>query len=437
MNEGSTPPRTWTTAAVEGITATVRQAWRRDVFHYSFSLAAVQGAVFVAQMIVARLLGPAEFGYVRVVDTVMALVLVPAGFGLTSAIVRWTAMAPDERARGSILSFSIVSVVAASALVAAIALLILPYTTVNATAQSYLRWLVWSVVFTNVGRLIINYYQGRKEIRRVALLNVVLAGAGTTLVVLGAWWWRVPGWAAGRMGAEILLALVLLWIVRRQLARPAPWQAGKALLAFGASVVASGALDRIATQADTLYLDAFVRDSVIIGQYGAASLAFTAAALLPAAAIAVALPHLSERARDPAAIHQLAMKMLGRLIAGAVLLAALLAVLGPPALRLVLGSQYALAGSLLPWFALALVLNVIMSFLGTYLLALGKAGLTVWQSAIGVGVNIGANAILMPTYGVHGAVWAAILTAGARGACLWLFLWWILRHPAARPQAAA
>jgi len=45
-----------------------------------------------------------------------------------------------------------------------------------------------------------------------------------------------------------------------------------------------------------------------------------------------------------------------------------------------------------------------------------------------VAVNIGANAILMPRYGVHGAVWAAILTAAARGACLWVFVWWILRQ---------
>ena len=43
----------------------VRLAWDRDVVHYSVSLAAVQGGVFLAQLVVARLLVPRPLAEAR------------------------------------------------------------------------------------------------------------------------------------------------------------------------------------------------------------------------------------------------------------------------------------------------------------------------------------------------------------------------------------
>ena len=406
----------------------VREAWRKDVLHYFFSLAAVQGGVFVAQLVAARILGPLEFGYVRVIDTVLAILLTPAGFGMASAIVRYTATVRNETDRRALLSTSLLTVVLASLAVGAAALLILPRTPISVTAVRYLRWMVWLIVLTNAARVIINYFQGRKEIRRVALYNVVFAGVGAAFVAIGAWVAGLQGWGAGRIAAEAILAVGLLFTVRRGLTRHLNWVASRPVLIFGGYVFVSTLLDRVATTADTLYLDGFVGDPFVIGQYGAAVLGMNVALLFPAAVTAVALPYLSERAAEPAASARLAVRVLRYLLLSAAVIALGMVAVGPWIVRIVLGAEYDLAGDLLQWLSMAYLLAVVMSFLGTFLLALGRADLTVVQSVLGVVVNIVANALLIPRFGVWGTVWAALVTYAIRTASLVVIVGIVLRR---------
>jgi O-antigen/teichoic acid export membrane protein len=412
----------------------VRLAWERDVLHYSLSLAAVQGGVFVAQLVVARLLGPGDFGYVRVVDTVLAILVIPAGAGMASAVVRYTATARNDAERGAVLSVSFWTVVGTSLVIGAIALLALPLAPLSPKAVTYLRWLVWTLAFTNGARVIINYFQGRKEIRRVAGYNVALAAAGAAAVIAGAAIWGLPGWAGGRFAGEVLLAMSLAWLVRRAITLRIDWHAARPILAFGAFTAFSAMLDRVATMADTLYLDGFLRDPVVVGQYGAAMLAVNVALLLPAAVTAVALPHLSERAADPARAWDLAARLLKRISLLGVGGALVMVVAGPWLTRVVLGPDYTLAGDLLQGLAAAFALNVVMSFLGTVLLALDRADLTVIQSVVGVAVNLAANALLIPRFGAWGAVWAAVATAAVRAAILAWFMALTLRRLGVNPR---
>jgi O-antigen/teichoic acid export membrane protein len=417
----------WLHDAARASAVSARRLWTADVLHYSASLAAVQGGAFVAQLIVARLLGPAEFGYVRIIDTTLAILLIPAGIGMASAAVRYIAAARTDEERSSLLSMCLAIVLVASIVVGVLATGLLRFAPISVTAVHYLLWMVWLLVFANVSRVVINYFQGLKQIRRVAVLNVGLACVGALAVVGGARWWSLTGWAGGRMIAEGSFAVVLVWTARGALTVRIDWTALRPVLVFGTFLMLSAALDRVAVTADTLYLDAFVRDPAVVGQYGAAVLATNLAGLLPAAATAVALPRVVERVHDRAVAWAFAWDILGKMMLAIVALAGVLAVMGPWAIRLVLGNDYQLAGRLLQGLSPTFVLNSLVSFLGIFLLAAERADLALVQSALGVGLNIAANALLIPVWGVWGSVWAGLGTAAIRAATLAWFAFRVFR----------
>lgn len=386
----------------------VTRARNNGFFGFMVALAAVQGAPALAQLVSARLLGPEEFGIVRLVEATLTLLLIPAGLGMSSAVVRYTAVAVTRAARRRVLGSSLRVGLAAGGIVVVATVLLAPHTALSQGSASYLRGLAVVILFTNVSRTVLNYFQGASEFRRAAGWSVATAALTLGVVVASTAWLGLQGWAGARLVGEAGCALALLWLVRDALASAAGPPPG--LLRFGVLMAASLGLDRVATTADILILEGSLKSPALVGQYGAASLVVSAGALFPAAVVAFLLPRLAERSPRPAEAFALATTLLrpfGLLLFS---VGVLLGALGPSALVLGLGQQYALGSRLLLVLAPAFVLTGLLSYMGAILLALDRADLALVQSAVGAATSVGLNAGLVPRYGVWGAAAATLGT---------------------------
>jgi O-antigen/teichoic acid export membrane protein/GT2 family glycosyltransferase len=386
----------------------VSHAREGGFFGFMVALAVVQGAPALGQLVAARLLGPEEFGVVRLAEATLALLLIPAGLGMSSAVVRYTAVAAAETARRRVLGSSLGVGLVGGIIVVVATVLLAPYSPLSQPSSSYLRGLVVMILFTNASRTVLNYFQGAKEFGRAAGWSIVTAALSLGAVVAGTALLGLQGWAFARVGGEAICAFALLWFVRDALLHTA--QPPPGLLRFGVLMAASLGLDRVATTADILILDARLKNPALVGQYGAASLVISAGSLLPAAVVAFLLPRLAERSPRPAEAIALATTLLRPFGLLLLLLGALLAAFGPFALTLALGQEYALAGRLLLVLAPAFVLTALLSYAGSVLLALDRADLALVQSAVGAATSLALNVRLVPSFGVWGAAAATLGT---------------------------
>src|SRR4051812_39195904 len=71
--------------------------------HYLVSILAVQGTAYAAQFVMARVLGPHDFGIARSVEAVVAIALVFGAAGMPSLAIKSVAEAGDAGARGRVL----------------------------------------------------------------------------------------------------------------------------------------------------------------------------------------------------------------------------------------------------------------------------------------------------------------------------------------------
>jgi O-antigen/teichoic acid export membrane protein len=405
--------RAWLPAALASLTSLVSLARRAHLLPFTVSMAVVQGAPSVAQVVAARLLGPAEFGTVRVVEALLALLLIPAGIGMSSAVVRYTAVAGDEPARRGVLRRCLQVTVLGGLATLVAALVAAPFLPITSAAADYLRAMAVSILFANVSRTVLNHLQGRKQFQAAARWSVATATAGLLAVVTGTALHGLHGWAVGRVLGEAVAVPILLALAWRRDAGPTG-AAPPGLVRFGVFAAGSLTLDRIVSTSDTLVLDGLLRDASLVGQYGVASLVVGTVSLLPAAVVAILVPRLAERSRRPDEAMALATGVLpaflGMVTAGAVGVATL----APFLIPMVVGRGYTLGGELVVALAPVVVLTALLSFGGALLMAFDRADLALVQSGLGALLSLLLSFTLIPRFGAFGAAAATVAAQAAR-----------------------
>lgn len=389
---------------------TLKLAFAKGVFHLIFSLGFVQGSVFIVQFIVARLLSPEDFGYVKVIDTTLGMVLVLATVGMPSAIAKYVPEVDTAETRGKVLFQVLVIGLISALVISSLTFFSLELLPLSGPVVRSLEFLVWSLILTTLSRTIINYYQGKKQIQRMAVINVILAILTLILVTALTALWQFDGWIIGKFASEVVFLVGMFLLVRGEIVIGWSASAAKRLFTFGSFAALSLLVWRIQATADVLYLDVLLRDAAQIGYYGVASLAMSALLLIPAAIGAAAFPYLSERSTNIQETLSLTLSILRNVALLMFGLCVLTYVVGPPVLLFLLGPKYAPAGILIKILMPAAFIGAILSILGNFLFAIEGAQFTLAVNIVAALVNLGLNYFLIPRWGVAGTAWAMVIT---------------------------
>jgi O-antigen/teichoic acid export membrane protein len=220
----------------------------------------------------------------------------------------------------------------------------------------------------------------------------------------------LPG-ALVMFAAAPTLGMFGLWIgARRAIARsesegPVGY---RQLLRFGLPLYPAGLTSFFSSRADVFLIAALASDpATLLGYYSMSVTLAEMAANLPNAASAVFLPHVAGAAREDADRHVTALSRGTVLLtvltalaiapAGAVLISALLPAFTPalPALYMLLPAVVSLAVS---------------KVVGGYVSGLGFTARTSAATVLGFAINLVANIILIPQFGIVGAAAASLIS---------------------------
>ena len=85
------------------VRSSLRRGWMSGLPHIVVALISIQGAAYIVQFAIARLVSPASFGVVRTVEATFSLALVIASAGLPSLAIKSVAAMQTEAQRGRLL----------------------------------------------------------------------------------------------------------------------------------------------------------------------------------------------------------------------------------------------------------------------------------------------------------------------------------------------
>jgi O-antigen/teichoic acid export membrane protein len=380
----------------------------RGLAYMALAVVAVQGAGYMFQLVIAFIFTPVEFGVVRSIDAVLALLVILGSAGMPSLAVKCVAEVDGLEVRGRLLARLILIAGGAGFVVASVACASAAWV-VNANTVPYFQRIVWLVPLAACARTTLNYYQGSHQVRRYALLSSSIAGAVLPLALLAASVGGLTGWISARYAAEAVTVVAALAPLASMLRRGplAPEYSFGRLVRVGGvlslSLLVRTSLDNLGT----LALIIIGVPTSEIGYYGVGGLAVLGLLILPACVGNLALPKLARVSRDPEMLRQ----TFGRTVWTCVALTLPLSVAGiavTPALVRHGLPAYAASIPVIQVLLLATLPRALTMASGTLLVAVDRVHTTLLVNLLCLSVGAVLMLALTPPFGIAGTACAAV-----------------------------
>lgn len=425
----------------DGTSSSLVQVFRRALqYGLAHMLAArlgTQALSFVSGIVLAGVLGEAEYGQIRLLTTWHSLMVVFGSLGLNAALIKYASTDDAPATRWGLLRttsrWTVLATTALAGLVAGLAwmgwlssdrgtglliALIAPAAIPGVLAQVDTCWL-----------------QARLRVRELGLVTLAARAVGVALLLGGAWYAGAAGWTVGMLVGAIVAWIALRALVRRDDDRPrehvAPVTPPRSMQSMAFYVWITAIFGQLGAYGDLVVLDWLSVDRTELGHYAFASSFLLAARAVHNSVDAVATPRIARNIRDPEWMRvQMARNSL-RLVALSVAVA-----LGILAGTWVLTRTAWLTPyrDALPHVGVLLVSFVAVStyaFRAWGLFAMGRTHYNLWASIASTGVGLGAAVLLHREMGVIGVAWAQTVRVVVQGAMLeWAWRYeWRQRYP--------
>ena len=371
------------------------------------------GVGLLVGVLIARALGPADFGLLSSITALLSLFIAVGALGLDSIAVREFVAHPDDAdvVAGTVFALKLAGSTAATLAGVVVAASLRP--------DDPRQWQVAAII--GLGQLFLAFdaidywFQSRLQSRysvvarttaflTISLIRLVILWRGATIHALA--------WA---MAAENILAASALLVVfaRTSPGRLARWRAraavARSLLAKSWPLAFSGLVVAIYMRLDQVML-AKMQSDAEVGVYSVAVRIAELWYFLPTAVAASTLPALL-RSRDTApGTYHAQVQRLFRLMASAGYVVAIgVTLLARPVVQLLYGTAYRSAVPsliVLAWAGVFVCLGVVRE---NWMLAEGHMKLSFATTAIGAVVNTVLNLVLIPRQGALGAAIATLV----------------------------
>lgn len=374
--------------------------------------AAARIAAIVLFVVVARLLSPTEFSYFYFALVFVPLLLVPSSVGLNTVIVREVARRPNEAASMFISAFTSRFALGVVALVAAVALA--PFLTDSGDALAVVVLVGAGLLLDELVALTRALFIAFDRAQLGALVTVANRVVTTVLIVASAVvGGRVIAISIAYLAGSALAATLSLALLRRHFFRLqlSAWSRAVAtsLLVAGVPIGIANFLNTALLRADAVILQA-IRGPAEVATYGIAYRFFESFLFVSWGVAAATLPRLSR-----ASSVQESMDALQQAFATLFLVYLPFAVTTPFAadwiVTTVFSAKYEAAAGVAGVLAIAAVFYAAAHVARIAVIAVGRTKLVAWVAAVALVVNLGANLLLIPSYGFTAAAWITLASA--------------------------
>ncbi len=390
----------------------IRRAWSKGAFHLLISMAFSQAIAFLLGIVFARLLGPENLGHIRVIQAVLQLAGVIAAFGMPSAIAKYVSEFQSKELKKKVLSQGIFFSLFVALFVSFIVFLLSRNTGLikDSVARYYLPFICWLLPFRVMTENVLGDFQGKKQIKKIAVTNIVLQSSLFITIYSSTYFWMLRGYITARMGYAIITGVVLLWLIKREIVLGWDRKLSRKMFRFGGFGMLATAFSTIVLTTDTLCISNILKDATLVGYYGVAIMMARGLFIIPSAITQTAFPYLSERSKDLSEIWKQFCRLSKRVALIMGFICAGVFVMAPWIVTLLLGKEYLPSVPVLQVLMPGIFVYSLMNVLGTIWVALGRTDISFYVTLITGIFNVLMNILLISYMGMIGAALATVLT---------------------------
>lgn len=416
----------------------------RGTFFGIIGTVAGTGLGFVAQIVLARALGPDEYGIWALTVLILNFCVMIAGLGLRQGITRFIGLHRGNQNVAGVayvawvgLGIVLITSLGMSLLVFGLAPLIARILEMLELSP-VIQIAVWAVIPSTLLSIFIAVLRGYEDIRLATLVQTFIRsllwlGAIAIVLLIAVENANAAHVAWIYLSVQIIVLLIAIILVSRHEAGSniaghlsdfglGSLQHSKPLLVFSIPLLLSGFTTFVWTQSDKFMLGYFLsaRD---VGSY---NVAFQVARLSPIFFLALGsifLPVISKviAQGDYTKIQDIYFRVTKwGLLASSLIILPLFVF--PNALLEWFGPEYTNAFTALRFLLISYLIQAITGPNGTTLVALGQTKFIAYYTLLGATMNVGVNWYLIPLFGIEGAAFASVASVFVMNL---LAFWWL------------
>lgn len=372
------------------------------------------GLAFLGTVIVARYLGPEDFGSLAYALSLAALFGAAGHMGLHGLVVREIVKLPDDRA--ATLGTAAILKLIGMATGYAVLILYAWFYEGAGTSQFYLIVIAGLALLFQPLQVIDYWFQAFVQARYTVVAKMssqVLATGFKLLLVFGGA--GLVYFALAHLLQAVLAALFLLGIFYvKAVLKPSQWSfrpdRAKDLLRQG-WVIYLGSIFAVVYLKVDLVMLRWLADTAEVGQYAVAAQLSEAWYFVPAAIVVSFFPKLIKlREQDERLFYRRLQQLFDALFIIALVVAIAVTLVAPWLVVLLFGSDYAASASILMihiWAALFIFMRAAFS---KWILIENALYFSLYTQGLGAGANVLLNCLLIPLYGGVGAAYATLIS---------------------------
>ncbi|MDY6922263.1 MAG: flippase [Pseudomonadota bacterium] len=393
---------------------------------------ATMGLNLLATLVIARTLGPEQFGVLAYLLALVTLIGPLAALGFNAIVTREVVEQPQREVSimSTVCSFRLLGAVVGNGLLLGWAWLFGELS----PAQFGLLCLMAGGYTLNAFRVFEFYFQAKMAIKYVAIVRTTIALVFTAAKVTVALTSGEIFWVGSVYAMEFFvlgLGFIALyrWYSGSAFFRQINWRYGLSLLRQSSWLVLSSVASIIYLKVDQIMLANMV-DNQAVGIYAVAARLSEVWYFIAEAIVISFFPMLLQlKSADAAHYQQRLQQLCDSLFVLALTLALVVTVIAGPVVTLLFGEAYAASATVLSIHIWAGVFVFMRALASKWIIAHGLMKYSLLSHGLGAIINIVVNLIAIPRWGALGAAWATVVSyATASYLVFWL-------APATRPIA--
>lgn len=366
---------------------------------------------FIIGLVIARIMGPADFGGYSYAYTLITLLMLAVSLGLNGVVVKHVVDFPHNA--GEILGTA--CLLQAIAAVVVVAVLALSPIVVEWTSDHYARLaLIMALgLLFRPSESVRYWFESQVRAKYAVMADNAAFVIGAALKLGSLWMWQSLTALAWATAAEMALSgIFLVLIYRRQVRHSSGWRlsrkTARTLLTAGWPLLLSGLSIALYTRIDQVILMA-LRGPAETGIFSAAARVGEMLYALPTVVATTFFPRWQRLLQQSELAHARAIKItMAWMVGSCSLLSLSMIVLAPLISRLLYGEGYSAAAPALAIHIWTCVF-VSMGVLGNqWYLSHGLQSRTLFCTVLGAVTNVVLNLALVPSMGATGAAIASV-----------------------------
>lgn len=279
--------------------AEVKKVFEKGFFHLLGANGLILLAGFASQLFVAKFLNPSDIGAIRIMQTYVGLATTMCALGMNVSIVKLTAQQANSKDQSAYLT---ISIVVASLVFVAVWLGLTGANSLNLISTDAQIKILFPVYMLFLFPLAIQsvlggYYQGIDKIKQYAKLQSFIKFVSVLLIILFTYFFHLNGYVwAVLLGGFISLGLLFLAIPneKRMFVKPPNFSSKfNALWNLSKFALMTNFIGFLYSSLDILFINHFVLDLSIFGQYAFAITLISILNVIPQTIQQIAFPHFA------------------------------------------------------------------------------------------------------------------------------------------------